>query len=600
MKEDLQMAEKFCAGCGAAIKEDTVFCPQCGAKQPEAAEAVTETVTEAAAEAGTGFVPEDNGGAAQGGINPELIKKYGPIIGIGLVILIAIIVAISLIVSAMSYTKIDGKELCRVTFSGINGEGKAEAGFAFDPAASYYADGMKDYFEKDSALYEYLSTLDDKDYDEYKTNAEENPERYEKYEKLDYSKYLTFDKKALAKAFEKADSKSDAEDMRDAVLDGVSFDISEDSGLSNGDKLTVTLDIDKDDLKDNKIKITNTEFEITVKDLIEGEELDVFEGVKLSCSGYEGDSDISIDVSGAPAFVQNNFGFYIESDSYSCSNGDKLTVSANFRYYVDYDDENGGAYDENKEHFYLFETENTKELEVSGLTELQEVEVFDYVEISYEGTLPDISVRVDWKDDAPDYLRDSVNIYADYDRDNITDGGTFKLTASEWKLKDYGYKLASAEKEYTFDFSQVPAYITADKVKKDTYSAPMDAEAKTKAESYIGKSSWDFDDLGTIDSVDKVAYKTTYVKINKDQSDWWYAKNVVTRVYEVTCKHTKDDKQAAGKFYVAAYVTNVTVTGDVFADIDASSISYKVSDKLEDIVEDLGTSDDTFDVTEVK
>ena len=597
------MAEKFCAGCGAAIKADTVFCPNCGAKQPEAvAEAVTETVTETVTEAAAdaGFVPENNGGATQGGINPELIKKYGPIAGIGLVVLIGIIVAISLIVSSLGYTKIDGKELCRVTFSGMDGEGKAKAGFAFDPVTSYYADRMGDYLENDSDLYKYLSTLTEDDLDEYETNLEEDPERYEKYEKLDYSKYLTYDKKALTKAFKKADSKSDAEDMRDAILDDVSFDLSDDSKLSNGDKITVTLDIDEDDLKEYKIKITNTEFEVTVKDLIEGEDLDVFEGVKLTCTGYEGDSNISVDASGAPEFVQNNFSFYVQSDSYSCSNGDKVTVSANFRYYVDYDDKNGGAYDEKKEHFYLFETENTKELEVSGLTELQEVDVFDYVDVTYEGIAPSISVRTTLREDTPDYIRNTVSVYPEYDSSNIVDGGKFKVTASEWGLKDYGYKLASTEKEYTFDFSQMPTYITADKVKKDTYATPMDAQAKLTAEGYIGSNPWNFDDFGTIDSIDKVAYKTTYVKINKDQNDWWYEKNVVTRVYEVTCKRTKDDKQSAGKFYVAASVSNVTATGDTFTEIDPNTISFQVTDKLDDIVRERGTSDDTFDVTEVK
>lgn len=90
------------------------------------------------------------------------------------------------------------------------------------------------------------------------------------------SKYFALDKKTLTKAFNKADDFTEAKQMRNALLktnsDGeyklkISFDKKANKNLKNGDKVKCTVKYNEDSLKDKNIKLKNTEFEVTVKDL---------------------------------------------------------------------------------------------------------------------------------------------------------------------------------------------------------------------------------------------------------------------------------------------------------------------------------------------
>lgn len=76
----------------------------------------------------------------------------------------------------------------------------------------------------------------------------------------DYSDYFSDDKKTLLEVYTKAKDKGEAEDMRDALMKvnkktgeyKLQLDLSDDENLSNGDKITCTVEYDEDELKEEK------------------------------------------------------------------------------------------------------------------------------------------------------------------------------------------------------------------------------------------------------------------------------------------------------------------------------------------------------------
>ncbi len=80
-----------------------------------------------------------------------------------------------------------------------------------------------------------------------------------------------FDAKEMLSDYEKELKDVSKKDLRNLLEDAISFDVS--SYLSNGDKITVTWDIDEDDLqefeKENKVKLVFEDFTLKVKGLEE-------------------------------------------------------------------------------------------------------------------------------------------------------------------------------------------------------------------------------------------------------------------------------------------------------------------------------------------
>ena len=248
------MDEKFCGNCGASIKASAEFCPQCGAKQTVAPKP-DETESEQVNVMGDSTSQTASNGATTGGLDPEKLKEYGPLALIALAAIIVIIVIIAVVVNVTKYTKIDAEELFRVDFSGLDGNGTAVVSFAYGPEASYCVENIRSFSEDwdEEEIYEYLVS----DYDDLCEEYEElTDEEKNKYEDLKSSDYLSLESREISRAFSKADSRRDAEKMRDALIECISFDISDDKDLSNGDTVTVTLDVDEDELKDegNQVK----------------------------------------------------------------------------------------------------------------------------------------------------------------------------------------------------------------------------------------------------------------------------------------------------------------------------------------------------------
>lgn len=572
------MDEKFCGNCGASIKASAEFCPQCGAKQTVAPKP-DETESEQVNVMGDITSQTASNGATTGGLDPEKLKKYGPLALIALAAIIVIIVIIAVVVNVTKYTKIDAEELFRVDFSGLDGNGTAVVSFAYGPEASYGVENIRSFSEDwdEEEIYEYLvSGYDDlcEEYEEL-TDEEKN-----KYEDLKSSDYLSLESREISRAFSKADSRRDAEKMRDALIECISFDISDDKDLSNGDTVTVTLDVDEDELKDEGIKLKlKKSYEVKVSGLEDGEELDPFKDINVVFEGDDGSGNAYVNTDSCDSFVRNKFSFRVsDGNNWEFSNGDKITIEASYLGY-DYDEDIGGAYDSDTDTYYIFSETTSKEYTVEGLRELTEVDVFEYVDVVYEGLAPDnIYIDLEWKEDTPEYITDNVDVYESYD--DVVDGGTFTLTAYVYSgLAEEGYKLKSETKDMTFDFSLAPQYMTASDVTTDTYAEEFDATAETEASSNVGNTILGVYDFGTLKSVDKIEYVETSFSVAKDEDE--YTRNNLTRIYKVTGTFEDDGKESSHTYYLAGYISNVTQVGGTPTEIDTDYIYFGETETLE-------------------
>ncbi|MBE6837351.1 MAG: zinc ribbon domain-containing protein [Ruminococcus sp.] len=599
--------EKFCGSCGTKMSADAGFCPNCGAKQ-EVAEAVAasapiveNTATEAPVE-----TPAD-GGVTAPGLNPEQIKKYLPFAGIGLAVLAVIIIIVAVISSVTKWTKIDPEELCRVTFEGLDGKGVPVVSFAFDEYTTFYLDEYVLYDGiKESEIIEEALDLSMDDIEEIVEEEGEGMSMKEfdkllkkEYKGLKTSKYLSLDEDDVAKAFEKAKDEDEALEMKEALLDCISFEIDFDEKkdkLKNGDKIKVTVDYDEKDLKEYNIKLTKDSFEVKVKGLMESEELDIFKDLTVEFEGRDGSGDASISEENCSDFVKNNFNFYISSSSYNLENGDEITVEAYFTGW-DYDSDNKGCKDEESNKFYVFEESQKKTYKVEGLTPLEEVDVFEYIDVVYNGIAPDVYISLQWKEETPDYVRNGVYVDADTWNLDIVEGATFVATAeASYSFADNGYKLKETEHTYTIDFSNTEKYASASDVTKDSYKDILDTAAKEKAESYIDSYTWDFDEIEEVKSITSVTRKLTYFNMNKDQTDYWDELNLFVAVYEVKCTHDVDGTIKNGTFYVVAYLEEVTVKNGTLKEFTKDDVEFDVTDIYDEVTEDYLTENDVYTV----
>ena len=115
---------------------------------------------------------------------------------------------------------------------------------------------------------------------------------------------------------------------------GVSYELDKDTGLSNGDKVTVTVKYDEDIAKENKVKVTGDKKEFKVEGLNEPIEVDAF-----SNSIFNTDTGVFLEYSGvapqANLYIENKCTKEPESlitykvdKTYDLKNGDEITITA--------------------------------------------------------------------------------------------------------------------------------------------------------------------------------------------------------------------------------------------------------------------------------
>lgn len=608
---------KFCAKCGNALSENEKFCGKCGnpvgaapapvpvpAAVPEAAEAVTETAqnVQAQAEAAAQDVQAQATAAVQDvqtqaqaaapaaaatpaaemgkNIGAAIAKHKVPII-IGVLALAAVIAAIIIILNLTKYQKIDAKDLFKVSFKGLNGSGTATAFLNMEAA----------------------------DPDAYRTEYDEDGNEIKK----DYSKYFATDKKTLLKAYDKAADKDEAEDMRDALLHrtkgeyDLKIELDKKDGLSNGDKITCTVDFDEDDLLEAKIKLENTEFEVEVEGLVEGVELDLFDGFAPKFSGQDESGEVEYDSTSSKFdFIE----YYISDGStWSLKNGDVLEFTANLRTsrlddytYLDEDSWNSCYFTYNGTTYIVKDMSPKKTFTVSGLTEPQKIDVFADIKFNTTGASPFLRINSVDESDCDSVVADNVSFYIDTgDLDYLKEGDTFKVKAYAYSgLKEAGFKPDGTPdeegyyvKEFTVDDSY-GHYLTSVVSQED-----LDAVTKMLADQFEKLKDYEGGNYisgvnvgGTIKTVGDIAFDSGYFvafegfeegTLDKyDTKSYLYYTVKLPLTVEV--KAGEDETKTENKTYYASYKLNspyIDANGD--ANLESSFINIYLADNVKDI-----------------
>ena len=552
-----------------------------------------------------------------------MIAKYKLPIIIAAIVLVLGIAGFIVFKQLTKYEKIDSKDLFVVHFSGLNGQGTAVAYLNCEdavPAEIKYAD----------------------DYDE---------------EEQEFSDYFSDEKKALLKAYKKADSKSEATKMRKALLKQkndkyvLKLKLSEDKDLSNGDKITCTVDYDEEELKEANIKLENTEFEVEVEGLIEAEELDLFEGFAPKFSGIDGSGEMTYDSTNADRPFITYSSYYTSG----LTNGDSVSVDADIdksqienlqEVYgapesdeddEDEDDEDededdddnvdvqvkkfvGFTFDYDGKTYLVKETYQSKDFTVSGLTEPEKIDIFSGIKVVFSGANPYLYPDSVDKESCDSVIKDNVSFYIESDYDTAYKvGDTIKIKASvyDYDMKKAGFQpsnLPDTDGYYYFDYTiedndSTPHYILDDASAEDHKKLDAvegsfnDAIADFRSEnidrSYI--SSIDFGD-GITKLSEAEAYKGYLVKCNgfdEGTIEKYSDKTYIVKVYKITATYEDDGKSKDKTFYLAVRVENALIDGEGNAQIDYS-IGTAVDTKLSEVVDSVLSWSDEGERTELK
>lgn len=530
------MAQRYCKACGNVLSDSEKFCAACGAPADDAP---------AAAEAPAGgFV--DNGAvpaaAKQGGGAAAALAGKKNLIIIAAAAIVVIIIAVVVILNLTKYQTIDAKDLVRVEFKGMDGKGTAVAMLNTD---------REEYDEKKDKMTtvkgsDYLVQSGDDDY-----------------------------KDRLMGAYSKAGSKSDAKDMQEVIMDlnkdgelrNISFELSEEKDLKNGDTVTVTVEYEEEDFKEAGIKLENTEFEVEVEGLNTVETIDLFDYVEVKFDGYDGSGTYTVEKKAdMPEDIKDSVDFGRADYSDTLKNGDKVKVEAYV--YGTYDDGDGGIFLKTKDDKYYdyggkSGEDLTKEFEVSGLKELAEFDPMADVTVEFSGVGPYTVSNIN-KDKLTEEISNQLSYDYEWSKEyNVGDSVEIKVYPYSG-LKDLGYKLkgnADSDGYYVYTVTltedMVPVMITKKDDVKDLsegaeklFTDKLD-EIKDyyKSSRYIHSVKLENDPKSWGDFELEKTYLVTRKKITTNSYD---DNAILARIYKVTITDEKNKKVEA-HFIVYGY-----------------------------------------------
>ena len=520
------MAQRYCQACGNALGENETFCPACGAPNDLPADG-------GAASAASQAVPA----AKQGGGAAAALAGKKNIIIIAAAAIVVVVVAIVVILNLTKYQTIDAKELVRVEFKGMDGKGTAVAVLNTDHK-EYNEKSDKEETVKGS---DFLVTSDDDDY-----------------------------KDRLLSAYSKAGSKKKAKEMQEVITDSkkdgelrnISFELSDEKDLKNGDTVTVTVEFDEDEFKNAGIKLENTEFEVEVEGLNEVKTIDVFEYCEVKFDGFDGFGSYSVETKAdMPDELKDYVSFGRADYNNNLKNGDKVKVEAYVygNYTADEDGEEvylktkeGNYYD----YGYKKGEDLTKEYDVSGLKELAEYDPMADIKVQFSGVGPYKINQINKEAMTPE-IADQLSFDYDWSKEyNVGDSVEIKVYPYSG-LKDLGYKLkgsANSDGYYVYNISltedMVPVLITkkedvgelnatSEKYFTDRLEGIKKDYATTR---YIGDVTLNDDPKSWGD----FELEKTYLVVSKEISSNDYDENVkLARIYKVTITDKKNKKYEA-------------------------------------------------------
>ena len=296
-----------CPSCNAELADDAKFCNVCGtavnaapaSAVPENNEPKVEAVAPASenneskaedAAPAMNQVPVNPQPGMVPPVQPQMVnapvtKKKFPLIPVicgGVGLLIIIIVAIILI--ATHKTKVNLNDYITVNFDGYDTIGTAEVEFD-------YSAFLEDYGNK--------------------------------------IKFTSDGRRASG-----ANAGREAVAAQDLIQRQVEYELDEYSGLTNGDIVTVTWDINDEVVsKYFKVNLVYEPIEFVVEGLDKAEIVDPFDDCEITFSGLSGEGTVVVNYTG-------NLDIYFDADEeYYLSNGDTITVTAYTGWYDEINDE---------------------------------------------------------------------------------------------------------------------------------------------------------------------------------------------------------------------------------------------------------------------
>ncbi|MBP1532763.1 MAG: hypothetical protein IK999_01355 [Ruminococcus sp.] len=324
--------------------------------------------------------------------------------------------------------------------------------------------------------------------------------------------------------------------------------------LKNGDTVTFKWDdIDTKALEKNyPVKFKLKDKKIKIEDLEEAKDLNVFDYVDVKFSGFDGKGTALIEYKdGMPV---SNIRVILDNETATLSNGDKVTLKFS-------DDDNIVKENCLQDGYNI--TTFTKEITVSGLEHLKDVDLFDYLEVTFSGTSPNGTATIKQKDNSPvQYIE-----YTASKTDGLSNGDTVKLTLSG-NYEESGVKPAVTEKEYTVE--KLPYYI------KELSQIPEDTMEKMKAndkdifEAYVA-SNWDIPE-----SFKKMTFLGNYFIKPKDGIDFsWSDDHWENKVYFVYKINWENDKGKGVYYWLSGYYDMIILEdGTCSFDLSQTNISY--------------------------
>lgn len=557
---------RFCGNCGKPAGDSEKFCAGCGATLPEVAQVPTpvETTAEPIPQQPAAAAQTQPGGefnsfgqnnqafngpdaaAPQAGAVPGstpveaaagALKKLNPVpLVIGAVAIILVIVAVVIVSRLTRFEKIDAKDLIDVDFYGPNGYGECYAQLDVDP---YFASAEYDISYEDFSI----------------------TKGGEEYDKIKYSPYFAEKKSKLEDAYKKAKSGSDAKDMRDALLHtskktgtfSITVKASKTSGLKNGDKVSVEVKYDEEDLKDANIKLTNTKFDVEVKGLVEAETIDAFDGFTPEFSGLDGNGELKYsNESSKYSFIS----YYLEDGkSYNLSNGDELKFSANLYVYdthpLDEKDSSKGVWFTYENQVYVWPYDNTaatQTFKVDGLTPLEEYDPTNDIVLEYESASPFLNVSAKLKDGTA--IADDVYITVeDGYNHKYKIGDNVKVLVSAYSsLATNGYKLKGTPNEEGYYVYEIPVADNAPRYADQAIASEIEAgiaddvknEETAMKQDLQGTSYYKGVSLDSqIKKITKMEKLDSYIAVNDitdyESLGWSSNVNYYSNIYKIDC-----------------------------------------------------------------
>ncbi len=123
---------------------------------------------------------------------------------------------------------------------------------------------------------------------------------------------------------DEADSKEAKRAMMDLIY-ALDIDIDDKKGLSNGDKVIITITADKDDLEELDVIFKECTVEVTVSGLEESNEMNPFDYLTVTTEGFDGNVMVKWEYTGSNEFI-NTYSFDCRN-AWNLSIGDEFTIT---------------------------------------------------------------------------------------------------------------------------------------------------------------------------------------------------------------------------------------------------------------------------------